>query len=106
VALPAHVLLEAYSVLTRLPSGLAVAPASAADVLQRRFPRAPLRLGEAERGDLLKRLDGAGIIGGAGYDGLVALEAAAHGHTLLTLDARAQTTYQRLGVGFSVIATG
>jgi hypothetical protein len=32
-----------------------------------------------------------------------ALEAAAHGRTLLTLDERAQSTYQRLGVPFRVI---
>jgi hypothetical protein len=48
-------------------------------------------------------LAGAGVFGGAGYDGLVALEAAAHGRTLLTLDERAQSTYRRLGVPFRVI---
>jgi hypothetical protein len=100
--LPAHVILEAYSVLTRLPSGLAVDATAAAGVLARRFPEAPLRLTDAGRGKLLERLAAAGVFGGAGYDGLVALEAA--GRTLLTLDARAQATYQRLGVAFSVIA--
>ena len=38
------------------------------------------------------------MFAGASYDGLVALEAAAHDHTLLTLDERAQQTYGRLGV--------
>jgi hypothetical protein len=33
----------------------------------------------------------------------MALEAQAHGRMLLTLDDRAQATYQRLGVAFSVI---
>lgn len=101
--LPAHVLVETYSVLTRLPSGLAVPAGSAADVLLRRFPDGPLRLDEAGRRDLLPRLATAGVFGGASYDGLVALEAGAHGEGLLTLDRRAQETYRRLGVPFQVI---
>jgi hypothetical protein len=52
---------------------------------------------------VLGRFAGAGVFGGASYDGLVALEAAAHGRTLLTLDERAQVTYQRMGVSFRVI---
>jgi predicted nucleic acid-binding protein len=101
--LPAHVVIEAYSVLTRLPSGLAVTPASAASVLAQRFVLPPLRLDESERGRLLERLAGAGVFAGASYDGLAALEAEAHGLTLLTLDKRALPTYQRLGVAFHVI---
>ena len=89
--------------LTRLPAGLAVAPLAAADVIARRFSGRPLRLDEGERGCVLGRFAGAGVFGGASYDGLVALEAAAHGRTLLTLDERAQVTYQRMGVSFRVI---
>ena len=102
--LPAHVVVEVYAVLTRLPAGLAVPPASAAAVLSRRFADVPLRLGETERGRVLSTLAEAGVLGGASYDGLVALEAGAHGQALLTLDERAQNTYRRLGVEFSVIA--
>jgi len=94
------VLLEAYSVLTRLPSGLAVAPATAASVLADRFPEPPLRLDDAERNTLLVTLASAGVLGGSTYDGLVALEARAHGLTLITLDDRAQVTYRRLGATF------
>jgi hypothetical protein len=94
---------EAYSVLTRLPSGLAVPAAVAADALARRFHQSPLRLDDTGRSDLLRRLASAGVFGGAAYDGLVALEAAAHGRTLLTLDERAQSAYQRLGVPFRFI---
>jgi hypothetical protein len=101
-ALPAHVLVEVYSVLTRLPSGLAVPARVAADVLARRFPEAPLRLG-TERTSLLERLAAAGVFGGATYDGLVALEAGAHDRILLTLDERAQSTYRRLAAPFRVI---
>lgn len=90
--------------LTRLPSGLAVPPTVAARVLTSRFDEPPLRLADAERNRLLQTLAGAGVSGGASYDGLVALEASAHAHTLLTLDDRAQSTYQRLGTEFTVIA--
>jgi toxin FitB len=101
-ALPSHVLVEAYSVLTRLPAGLAVAPQLAADTLASRFRRPPLQLQDT-RDTLLETLAGAGVFGGASYDGLVALEAKAHRQTLLTLDERAQPTYRRLGAEFSVI---
>lgn len=90
--------------LTRLPSGLAVAPTLAAKVLASRFDEPPLHLGAAERNRLLQALAGAGVYGGASYDGLVALEARAHARTLLTLDDRAQSTYRRLGADFTVIA--
>jgi predicted nucleic acid-binding protein len=97
-SLPAHVTAEAYSVLTRLPSGLAVPAATAASVLSGRFGGRPLRLTASEQPGLLQRLAVAGVYGGATYDGLVALEAAAHELTLITLDKRAMVTYQRLGV--------
>ncbi len=103
-ALPAHVFIEAYSVLTRLPSGLAVGAAQAAAVLAGRFDEPPLQLSDADRAVVLQQLSAAGVIGGASYDGLVALEARAHGRTLVTLDERAQATYQRLGVPFSFIS--
>lgn len=103
-ALPAHVMLEAYSVLTRLPSGLAVPAAVAAQVLAERFPDDPLRLSEGERAVLPVTLARGGVAGGASYDGLVALEAIAHDQELLTLDTRAQDAYRRLGAGYTVIA--
>ena len=103
-ALPAHVLIEAYAVLTRLPGGLAVAPEGAAAVLASRFGEEPLQLAGTARRTLLTTLSAAGIGGGASYDGLVALEAAAHGQVLLTRDARAQDTYRRLGIAFRALA--
>jgi hypothetical protein len=93
-------------VLTRLPAGLAVTPAIAAGVLGRRFPDQPLRLPDGRRDELLEELSGLGIGGGASYDALVALEAQAHGRLLLSLDRRAQATYQRLGVPFRAVAAG
>jgi hypothetical protein len=102
-ALPAHVMVEAYSVLTRLPGGLAVPAATAAAVLEARFDAPPLRVGARERRRLLSSLASAGVFGGASYDGLVALEARAHDLVLLSLDARAQETYRRLGVDFRAL---
>jgi len=95
-------MVEAFSVLTRLPSGLAVPATVAADVLDSRFDEV-LRLPDHDRGLLLQTLAGAGVLGGASYDGLVALEAHAHGHVLLSLDRRAQETYRRLHVAFQAI---
>jgi hypothetical protein len=90
-------------VLTRLPAGLAVPPAAAAGVLAHRFSEPPLRLDDSERASILQSLSAANVFGGASYDGLVGLEAMAHDRPLLTLDDRARSTYQRLGVQFSVI---
>jgi hypothetical protein len=101
--LPGHVTLEAFSVLTRLPGGLAVPASSAAEVLAQRFDEPPLVLTAGERVQLVGSLAAAQVFGGASYDGLVALEEAAHDHVLLTLDQRAQVTYQRVGARFQTI---
>lgn len=93
-------MVEAYSVLTRLPGGLAVPPADAARALEARFSAPPLRLTMPVRRTLLSTLVDRNVHGGASYDGLVAMEALAHNLTLLTLDQRARHTYARLGVKY------
>jgi predicted nuclease of predicted toxin-antitoxin system len=75
-----------------------------ARVLAARFPDAPLQLAAADRRTLLATLARAGGSAGATYDGLIALEAKAHGRTLLTLDARARDIYRRLGAPPAVVA--
>ncbi len=97
IALSGHAVAETYSVLTRLPGDLRVAPADAARLLSERFaqpllldPDVALRLP-----DVLAQL---GIAGGAVYDALVALAAAGHGADLATRDARAKMTYEAVGV--------
>lgn len=103
VALSGHALAETYSVLTRLPGDLRVAPADAARLLTERFDT-PLLLGPevAERiPDVLSRLS---IAGGAVYDALVALAAAEHGADLATRDARARATYETVGVRVVLVA--
>lgn len=102
-ALPAHVVLEVYSVLTRLPAGLAVSAADAAAVLGTRLDGGVLQLTPRNRARLTKVLADVGIFGGASYDGLVALEAHSAEHVLLTLDRRAEDVYRRLGIRYRAL---
>lgn len=97
IALSGHTVAETYSVLTRLPGDLRVAPAVAARLLSERFAP-PLRLGPEAAGRLPDVLSHLGIAGGAVYDALVALAAAEHGADLATRDARAKATYETVGV--------
>ena len=69
VALSGHALAETYSVLTRLPGDLRLAPADAARLLGERFAE-PLLLGPDVAGRLADVLGGLGIAGGAVYDAL------------------------------------
>jgi len=101
-ALPAHVLLETFSVLTRLPAPHRIAPddaSAAVGMLQLR----PLTLPGSAHRELLPRLAAHGIRGGAVYDGLVAATAAHHGAILLSLDKRARSTYEALGVHHEIV---
>lgn len=96
VALSGHALAETYSVLTRLPGDVRMAPADAARLLEARFS-SPLLVGlETARHlpDLLSRME---IVGGAVYDALVALAAVEHKADLATRDARAKDTYEKVG---------
>jgi predicted nucleic acid-binding protein len=96
--LPAHVGLEAYSVLTRLPEPFRADPRTVAEFLARTFAGERLVLGADEQARLPARLAGLGIAGGAVYDALVAVTAAAAAAQLLTLDQRALATYTRCEV--------
>jgi predicted nucleic acid-binding protein len=103
IALSGHALAETYSVLTRLPGDLRLAPADAARLITERFVE-PFILGSdavLRLPDVLSRL---GIAGGAVYDALVALAAAEHGARLATRDARAKPTYEAVGVPVVVVA--
>lgn len=97
VALSGHALAETYSVLTRLPGDLRLAPADAARLLVERFVE-PLLLGSEVARRLPEALSRLGIAGGAVYDALVALAALEHGADLATRDARAKATYETVGV--------
>ena len=102
IALSGHALAETYSVLTRLPGDVRLAPTDAARLIAERFVE-PLILGSdvARRlPDVLSRL---GIAGGAVYDALIALAAREHGASLATRDARAKATYEAVGVAVVIV---
>lgn len=97
-AIPAHALLETYSVLTAFPPPHRAPPTVVDRWLDDRFtgvlaPPAP----EALR-HLVHRLASAGYIGGASYDALVALTAAQADAVLVTADTRAAAVYDFIGV--------
>ena len=101
--LVAHVALEAYSVLTRLPAPQRIPPEVVVAFLRAMFPDEPLVLSASALGRLPGELEERGISGGAVYDGLVAMSARAHGLELLSLDRRAAQTYEVCGVRFSLL---
>ncbi len=100
----AHVALEAYSVLTRLPPPHRAEAATAAAVLKARLPHAYLTLSAGSCATLSSRLAAAGVSGGSAYDGLIALTALEHEIELVSRDTRAARTYRALGVRFRLLA--
>jgi predicted nucleic acid-binding protein len=98
VAIPAHAMLETYSVLTGFPPPHRAAPALVDSWLDDRFAVILPPPGADEQRDLVRRLAGAGRMGGAVYDALVALTARLAGAVLVTADARAAAVYELIGV--------
>lgn len=91
LAIPAHALVEAYAVLTRLPAPHRLAPADAWAVLSANFVEGAgiVALDGPAHGALLARLAAAGTGGGRTYDALIAAQVVTAGATaLLTLNAR------------------
>ncbi len=103
VALSGHAMAETYSVLTRLPGDIRLAPADAARLLSDRFVE-PLLLGPVAANNLVEVLGRLGIAGGAVYDALVGRAAAEHNADLATRDARAKPTYESVGARVTVVA--
>lgn len=102
LSLSGHALAETYSVLTRLPGDARVSPADAVTLLEENFGEALILSSAAAQG-APRELAGKGIAGGATYDGLVALAAREHGAVLVTRDARARSTYEKLGIAVEVL---
>lgn len=101
--LVAHVELETYSVLTRVPEPFQIAAPDMAVYLSRRYPGGRMSLSDAERQGLIERLAGLSISGGAVYDALVGVIADHHGRTLLSCDRRAAKTYDKLGIAVTYL---
>lgn len=91
-----HTVIEAYSVLTRLPEPYRVMPELAAEALDRRF-KTVVTLPDKQLRNLPTVLARAGVAGGATYDGLIAVTAVHHDAELASLDERATNTYRKCG---------
>jgi predicted nucleic acid-binding protein len=99
----AHVLLEAYSALTRLPAPQRVRPTVARQYLGRLFTGQPRTLPPDEHEGVLDDVSAHGLLGGAVYDALVGATARHGGVELLTLDRRALGTYRAVGARVSLL---
>lgn len=104
VRLAAHVGVETYSVLSRLPGSRRVSPPDARLLLHSGFGRSWLGLPAAGTLRLLDRLAGAGVGGGSVYDAIVGATAVHHGARLLSLDERARPVYELLNVDLALLA--
>lgn len=102
VALSGHALAETYSVLTRLPGDIRVAPADAARLIDDRF-EPPLLLDADTAGRLPAILAARGVAGGAVYDAMVALASIDNDIPLATRDGRARGTYEAVGARVIVV---
>lgn len=93
--LPAHVALETYSVLTRLPAPHRAPADVARDFLSARFSKPYLTMEATRYESFVDSLPARGIVGAAAYDALIATIAADAGATLVSCDRRAAPTYER-----------
>lgn len=101
-ALPAHVVIETYSVLTRLPAPHRMSAEDAGQALSAlRFEVITLP-GRAHI-ELVTTLAHAGVRGGAIYDALVGATARHHGLSLITADRRARPVYELAEVEVSML---
>jgi predicted nucleic acid-binding protein len=102
--IPAHVLVETYSVLTRLPAPHRAPAPLVAAFLAERFAEAPLQLPARAHLRLVEEAAASGLAGGAIYDALIAATARHARARLLTRDRRAAATYERLRAEYELIA--
>ena len=100
--LPAHVLLESYATLTRLP-GHELDPGIVWEALRTSFPRRHPVLAGAAHQMLVAKLADAGISGGRVYDGLVGAATKAAGAALATRDRRAVPVYEMVGCPYELV---
>jgi len=99
-----HVAVETFSVLTRLPPPRRVSPHLVLAFLDHHFPASMPRLPSAASAELLHVAQRSSVVGGAVYDLLVALAAAAQRAALLSLDGRAASTYAAAGVEHELLS--
>jgi predicted nucleic acid-binding protein len=102
--IPAHVMAESYSVLTRLPPPHRAPAEVVVAFLTARFPGAPLTLPGPSYRALLRELLQLGVTGGGVYDALIGATARHAGVTLMTRDRRAVLVYDALRIPYELVA--
>ena len=100
--LAGHATFETYSVLTRRPEPRRLSGGDAALAISVNFPES-CWLSSAGQARLVTRAADLGLVGGAIYDALVAQAALENDRVLLTLDRRAERTYQVVGVDYELL---
>jgi predicted nucleic acid-binding protein len=104
IGVAAHAAFETYSVLTRLPEPHMMHAAVVHTWLEDTFADRWLALSADGLRLALERLRALGVAGGATYDGLIAITAAANEATIVTLDRRALATYALVGADVELVA--
>jgi predicted nucleic acid-binding protein len=102
--IPAHVLVETYSVLTRLPPPHRAPANLVVAFLLERFAGPPIALPAKAHIALLERAATAGVTGGGIHDALIAATALHARARLLTRDRRAASTYERFHVDYEILS--
>jgi predicted nucleic acid-binding protein len=97
-AIPAHALIETYSVLTGFPPPHRAPPGLVDEWLDSRFPSVLASPSPSEQRELVRVMARSGRAGGAIYDALVGMTSKIHGAVLVTADRRAAQTYELIGV--------
>lgn len=98
-----HAAVELLSVLTRLPAPHRLTPAAALRLEEVNFPESRF-LSATDTKNLIREFVGAGLAGGALYDGLIGAAARNHKLPLITCDRRAESTYRALGVSYELLS--
>lgn len=101
--IPAQVVIETFSVLTRLPPPHRAPADMVQAFLAGRFSAAPLGLPPRGHMGLIEMASREGLTGGAIYDALIAATVLYAGATLVTRDQRAQITYDRMRVSYEFL---
>ena len=101
---PTHVLVETFSVLTRLPTPHRAPANLVAAFLAERFTQVPLALPPRAHLRLIEQAAAAGLTGGSIHDALIAATVLHAQVPLLTRDRRALATYEKLGVDYQLIS--
>ena len=99
----AHVAIESYSVLTRLPPPLRLGATSAVAILRARLPGAWVALDADEHAEALQSLAAAQVSAGAAYDGLIALTARARGSGSCSPRTAARRAQRAVGARFRLL---